>query len=479
MSSQTEDHRLKVSITHDNNVTEDILCEVYLPKRLTEPVELIFRPTSQQLGQLGLPFEFSIYGEIKDSSGEPRTRINANKVYSKYGSTKQWGQEISESVIIGEPIDLRITMLLRSDKKDEKDTSRGTFWLTHNIMLTPVKCLTTSFTGEVTVNQGHNFSFTLENGTRLKFDHYYRYLKNDKGDMVSFPELVAEFEMDAERNALALSFEPIDDFLMLTSFIARQRCVCLGWEVYSSSEITRFYRRDMTIPKIEKSHSFNDTLIDIRDFEKFTSIAYNNFVKAEERELLRQAVYKSTGRENTTFESNYLRLYSALETLVLIYRKYYDLEFIVKLSEQKAFEKEMKGFIKSCSLFSEEKNKRKLLYEKLPELYRVSFSTAFKEFCKSYNINLNDLWPVVDREDGGINLSDIRNKLIHGDTFSQRQQRALMSAKEHLRWVVERATLSVLGWPYSESKVSQMFLENNMKMYKEWSEDRRILTEND
>ena len=54
-----------------------------------------------------------------------------------------------------------------------------------------------------------------------------------------------------------------------------------------------------------------------------------------------------------------------------------------------------------------------------------------------------------------------------------------MSAKEHLRWVVERATLSVLGWPYSESKVSQMFLENNMKMYKEWSEDRRILTEND
>jgi len=100
MSSKTEDHRLKVSITHDDHVTDDILCEVYLPKRLTEPVELIFRPTSQQSRELGWPFEFSIYGEIKDFSGEPRTRINANKVYYKHGSTKHWGHEISESVII-------------------------------------------------------------------------------------------------------------------------------------------------------------------------------------------------------------------------------------------------------------------------------------------------------------------------------------------------------------------------------------------
>lgn len=476
MISKTEDHKLQVSITHEDHIVDDILCEVYLPKRLTEPVELIFRPSSQQSEQLGLPFELSIYGEIKDLSGELRTRIKANKVYCKYGSTKHWGHDISESVIIGEPLDLSITDLLRSNNKEEKDTSRGTFWLTPNIMLTPAKSLTLSFTCEITVNHIRNFSFTLENGIRLKFDHYYRYLNYDNGDMVSFPELVAEFEMDSERNALALSFEPIDDFLMLTSFIARQRCVCLGWEVYSSSEVTRFYRRDMTIPAIEKSHSFNDTLIDIQDFEEFIRIAYNNFVKVEDRELLRQAVYRTTGRENTTFESNYLRLYSALETIVLKYRKKHELEFIVRCSELNAFKKDIKAFIKGHPLFSEEKNKRKLLYEKLSELTRVSFSAAFNRFCKSYDINLNDLWPVVDKKDG-ISLSDIRNKLIHGDTFNQRKQRALMTAGEHLRWVVERSILSVLGWPYSKSKVSQMFIVNNMAMYEEWREDRRRLTE--
>jgi hypothetical protein len=478
MSSRTEDHKLKVSIKHDNRVTHDILCEVYLPKRLTEPIELVFRPTPQQSIDLDWPFEFSIYGETRDLLGEPRTLIKADKVYYKHGSTKHWGHEISESVIIAEPIDLRITHYLGSDKKEEKEknTTKGTFWLTPNIMLTPVKSLIRSLTGEVAVNHIRNFAFTLENGIKLKFSHHYRFLQSDNGDMISFPELVAEFEIDAENEDIVPSLEPIDDFLMLTSFLARQGCVCLDWETHGLSKFTKFYRRDITIPDINKGHSFNDTLVDIKDFEEFISIAYKSFVKSREQDLLKQAVYSSIGRENATFESNYLRLYSALETLVLLYRKSHDLELIVTNSEWTGFREELKSFIRSHPLFLEKKNKRELLYEKLPELTRVSFSAAFNRFCEFYSIDLNDLWPVVDKREG-ISLSEIRNGLVHGDTFDRREQRALISAGEHLRWVVERSILSMLGCQYSESKVSQMFLAKNMTMYKEWIEDRKILTE--
>ena len=478
MSSRDEDYKLKINIAHDDQVTEDILCDVYLPKRLTEPVELIVRPTAQQSRHLGWPFEFSISGEIKGFSGERSTLVRADKVYYKHGSTKHWGHEIADSVIVGEPIDLRITNFLRPDKNEENDKStiKCSFWLTPNIMLQPVKSLIRSFTGEVTVNHVRNFEFTLQNGIHLSFNNHYRHMENDKGDMISFPELVAEFEIEDESGPPILSFEPIDDFLMLTSFSARQRCVSLGWETYSSSEVTRYYRRDITIPEIKKNHSFNDTLIDIKDFERFISIAYNSFVTTEEKDLLRQALYRSIGKERATFESNYLSLFSALETLVLLFRKSHDLEFIVNPNEWNDFRNEMKNFIKSHPLFSERKNKRKLLYEKLPELTRVSFYTAFNSFCDFYNIDLNDLWPIVNREEG-ISLSDLRNKIVHGDTFNPRQYRALMSAGEHLRWILERSILSVLCWPYAESKVSQNFLSKNMTMYKEWNEDRGILTE--
>jgi len=343
-------------------------------------------------------------------------------------------------------------------------------------MLRPTKSLVRSFTGEVTVDHTRNFAFTLQNGIALVFNYHYKHSETENGDMLSFPELVAEFELDPETNEMGLSFGPIDDFLMLASLSARQRCVCLGWETYSSSATTKFYRREIAIPKIKKNHSFSDTLIDMQDFGDFIAIAYESFVKHKEKDLLRQAVYRSFDNENATFENNYLRLFSALETLVLLHRRKHDLEFIITPSEWSAFRGDMEQFVKRHPLFSEDKNKRKLIYDKLPELIRVSFPAAFDSFCESYKLDLTDLWPVADRENG-ISLSDIRNKLVHGDTFARMQQRALMSAGEHLRWIVERGLLSVLGWSYLKSKVSELFLARNMAMYKGWDEDRKILSQ--
>lgn len=475
MTSRNENYKLKVTIKHHENVTNDVLCEIILPKRLLDPVEIILRPTPQQSTQIDWPIEFSIFGDIKESSGRTRTSISANKVYYKDGSKTHWGNELSETVIIGEPIDLKITDFIGSHEKGERNI-KGTFWITPNIMLRPAETPTYSFTGDVSVNLVRNFIFTLENKTQLNFINNYKYLESDNNEIVSFPELVAEFDINScDKNQL-LSFGFVDDFLMLTSFSARQRCVCLGWNTFDSSEVTRYYRRDIVIPEVKEKQGFLDTLIDVKDFESFINTAYDIFVKTEEKDLLRQAIHKCIGKENSTFESNYLRLFSALETLVLLHRKKCNIEFITDETEWGSLRKELKGFIKSHSIFSSNKKKRELLYEKLPELNRVSFSTAFNSFCKFYNIDLNDLWPIINRQEG-ISLADIRNKLVHGDTFSRSQQRALMSADEHLRWIVERSILSVLGWQYSKSKASQEFLAKNMAMYKEAHEDRKMLSE--
>jgi len=168
-------------------------------------------------------------------------------------------------------------------------------------------------------------------------------------------------------------------------------------------------------------------------------------------------------------------LYSALETLILFHQDVGS-ELILKRDEWEEFRKDIADFIKAYPKFFESKEKRRLMYEKLPELNRISFKSAFYNFCSRFNIDLSDLWPVVDRRDG-IALADIRNKLIHGDTFNPVQGRALISAREHLSWIVERSLLSVLGWTFTSSKVSKEYLPH-MAMYNEWRADRKILSGN-
>ena len=478
LSSREEDFKLKVTVTYKERTIGDILCEVYLPERLTDPVEVILRPTKEQSNQLGYPFKFSVYGEIRGSANERRGIIKADRVYYKQDSTRYWQQELSETVLIGEPVDLRIVEFIKEDANNYKEQSpmRGTFWLTPSIMLKPVKAFSRSYTGKVTVEEILNYEFTLCSGLSLRFDDHYRYIDRENGDNISFSELVAEFELSPSNTHVDISFEPVDDFLMLTSFAARQRCICLGWELYNSSAITRFFRRDIAIPPEKKDHSFNDTLVDIQDLQDFMNVAYHSFIQAEPKESIRQAIYRTLGQEDRSVESNYLTLFSALETLVLFYQQNSGTEFILASDEWNSFKKDLKNFIKNHPQFSQYRESRKLLYEKLSELKRISFATAFERFCSHYDIDLHDLWPVRDHKDG-VSLSNIRHRLIHGDPLIPSQLGALIRANWHLKWTVERSILSVLGWSVLQSKVSRDFLSKNMAPYRNWQEDRMVLTQ--
>jgi hypothetical protein len=63
----TENYRLRLSIIGQGHQVAEALTEVYLPKRLTDPVTLLFHP--DDVVSLAHLFEFSVYGEIKDLSG--------------------------------------------------------------------------------------------------------------------------------------------------------------------------------------------------------------------------------------------------------------------------------------------------------------------------------------------------------------------------------------------------------------------------
>lgn len=483
MKERKEDYRIFVKIASDKACIENVLCKIFLPKRLTEPIELYFYPNDEQRRKLENISEFSITGEMKGFSGELKAKIQADKVYFKNRSTEYWGNDIAESVFISNPIDLKVIDFFYHDIKDTEQKTVGSFWLTPSKLLSPLKSIEQSYDGNVKVKTVRQFKFILANGIPLIFDTHFHYLKNEDGDDITFTELVAEFEIGTDKQDTKNIENDIigylDDFLILVTFAERHRCICLGWGIGELKTYTKYYRRDLVIPDIRKEQSFSGMLIEISDFEEFIKQAYSKFIEIKPKDLIRQAIQYTTSAYDTdkTLESSFLTLYSALETLLLHFRKTQQLETVfASEKEWDDFRDDIKNWLKNHPKLSNDKQKRILIYEKLPELNRISFSTAFEQLCNFYSVDLSDLWPLTKNSEG-ISLSEIRNKLIHGEVINTEpeQLRAFIGAKEHLQWIVERLILAFLGWTISKSNINKDYLARKMACYKDWKKDQKIL----
>jgi hypothetical protein len=249
--------------------------------------------------------------------------------------------------------------------------------------------------------------------------------------------------------------------------------MCLGWETADSKHITEYYRRNLKIPPPKEHHDYDDTLIPCQKFEDFIKRAYARFIEIDQKEHIRQAIQYTIYREGRTVENSFLNLYSAIESLV----EHFGLRPNIVDQDQfrNIFAKDLRKWIRKHPLFVNQMGKRRSIYEKITELNRVSFSSAFNNLCNS--VYLEDLWPVV-KKTKGISLSEIRNKLVHGDTyFNCLEQKALSTAEKHLRWAAERLILSALGWDVSESNVSKESLYSRViSCYEEWKTDQNILS---
>src|SRR5262249_12646740 len=103
---------------------------------------------------------------------------------------------------------------------------------------------------------------------------------------------------------------------------------------------------------------------------------------------------------------------------------------------------------------------------------RVPFGTALERFCHEYDVQLDDLWPVVNDERGEVSLTGIRNRIVHGSTLTPRQFHALIGARWHMGGGLERALLAVVGWPLERSEVRRDFVARNLTAKIEMAQDR-------
>lgn len=470
--SRKADFVFNATILFDGvEIETGLLCRVYLPVKLSEPLELQFSPTEEQAKKLRgyILWQYSVTGETKAFTGEVMVRFAAKEVFANKGvQTAYFGKDVSESKMVGNPIDFTITHLLNEEITEGKPISTdANFWITPNTLLEPGTILEHSYTGKVEVERIWSFDLETDPYTTFHFDQHYHYRDNEEGDMVSFSELVAKASLNvsADSNKIFETLNILDGVLLLASFAARQRCICLGWDASDSKNYVKQFVRNRAIPRNNPKTTYKDGLIEKWEFKEFMRTAYSAFAKVAPQDPLRRAISLTVPFKDSTVEGEFVALYTALEMLVLQFRRISDLEFILPNNPWKKIRKELKTYIESMAL-GEHNDKKFLIQDKLSELNRVSFGTAFDQFCANYSIDLADLWP-VNNSATGASLSQIRNKLVHGEHFGPDHYEALMFAELHLRWTVERMLLAVLDWHAEKSNVSRSFLSNWIA-YKEW-----------
>lgn len=213
-----------------------------------------------------------------------------------------------------------------------------------------------------------------------------------------------------------------------------------------------------------------EPLIDESNLEEFVETAANLIKQSELRDILCRAINFSVCAPAAHLDISFISLYAALESVLTFFRRQDEYE-IMPSEDFGQVERDLKRWLKQHPLLTNENARRGLIYEKIRELNRFPFSYVFQAFCRRYSLDLSDLWPVLGRRDEWP-LMEIRHRLVHGDPFASRPAEALLCAREHLRWTVERMLLGVLGWPVDRSNVSRERLLRMGGSYHDWQTER-------
>lgn len=475
-----EDYRFRATVSAGTKSIRKVLCKIFLPLKHSDLLKIELFPTIDQSIALEGETDLHLSHVIKNMAGDCRGKVEARDLFITRFN-RSWGGRAAENLIIAEPTSLTIFEALPKKDPDSRRVE-GRFWLTPSALLRRPYIPEYHHTGEVKIRRGKEWNFRLNGNLSISLNCWHKHVKLDDGGVGIYAELVAKYSAAelkgaAQKTWNQAAIECLDDFLLVSSFAARRRTVCTGWDFRDSKGWTRYYRRGITIPTATKSPHLNEVLIQPEHFKEFINQAYKKLrqLSEQERVSLRQALHYVIPREKRTLEMSYITLCSAVETLVSSYNKTSGAENVIPAHDWKGLRSDLKNFLKSHKLLSSNPTGRKLLYEKLPELNRVAFGTSVLRLCEHYSVSLDDLWP-VSNIDGGISLLGIRNKLIHGGTLTHAQGYALMAAREHLQWTVERLLLGFFEWPISNSTISKEYLEKHLAMYKGWESDRQALS---
>lgn len=463
LEGRKPDYFVRAVLSVGSSEYADIPCEVYLPDSHYEKPYLVFKPVRclMDAGLLGLhsaSFQAMAY-RVGDS--DPYALISATSVYFDRNEISSWGNGLTRDQLGGEPQDLSI--LFPASASVDTEETEFIFRITRSAVLAPICWPHLNWgSGEIRYEQLKTYEFVLEGDTRVIFQNGFSAKTLSDGSLVQNPQLVAKIkaridpeQIDQIKDEL---LQKLDDFLLVASFVERARIVCVGWDAIGVSKKGSFYRGSYAFPDKDEPHDLRNAFVDKEKPEEYLRDYYRGFLDYSSRQVMRTCLSIVVSLRNEALEPSFLMAFSALEALILEWKRSAKQEFILADVQWPSFRCFLQKQIKAYG-GGLEKEKRATIYKKLPELNRPSLDDSAKAFFENHKLFLDDLWPLF-KENGIVGLSEIRNKLIHGDSASITPylMQGVMKAFIHLQYLLERSLVAALGGDAEETTAAKQHL---------------------
>lgn len=472
------DNELKivVNLISKEKKIENVYCEIKLPKSDKEEIYINCFPTTDQFKEMIGSHKFKIIGKPYDKFCFYDQIIVRDSIITKILPNKISKTEKSYLIII-----LCMDFYGEYEKSniDKNKSISGWFYVSLLASLSPNKVLDCKPSGEINVTPYSTHKFSLDKKFTISFDTKYYYDSQLKYDEqianVSYFKNVAEFNFRGSIKEVEHYSTLLDDLLMLMSFAIRKRTVCTGWIAESSSKYIIYIKRNIVIPSYKDENLLPNYLVEPNDLKIFLDHTFSKLYNLKHKEIIKRAIFPVPSANETGTEPSILLLFSCLESILLYHKKNKNYETIIDEDSfhiiRNDIARNLKQLLKSYKsnditkrksevLKKYDSTRRKMFYDKISELNRPSFKMILEDFCSDYSLVLDDLWPITDSETG-ISLSEIRNKLIHGEVFDPAKNKSLIVAEFHLQAIVERMILKILEWDIKKTRVAKEKITNN------------------
>lgn len=493
MNSKTElkeDFFVQASLDISGKIIKGVTCKIFLPESTMDKPYFWFRPSKQQMDILSNIRKSSFTAHINGFNSLKEVMISSPVVYLSSKSTRYWGPNISESALKGEPQNLKVVESINStNTKQEPHRIYLNLWISPNSFLEPDLMPQYFYRGDIKYDRVNQLKYKITDFLNVTFDKHFKNVSEKGGELKQFSFLVGCADVDLtlvdDTRYEDEIFSPLDKFLMVASLGSRTRTSCLGWEASTNTSIIKYYRCDFSFPSGKSEFLINcafpadfegsnrtESLIDKSHFEEYLKMCFPALISHPNPEILCDAIISVVPGRKRTIEKSFLSMFAGLEALILDFRKRNNFEYVIDDDEEwkdrkKEIQKSIKAILKSYS-----GEQRSYMYGNLDALRRIPLRIVFETFCSEYNIDVSDLWPLY-RAGNIIGLSDIRNKLIHGDKISYDYIKMLSEAEDSLHYMIERILLTIMGYPVENSDVSKSTLSHDPYRLN-WTDEEQI-----
>lgn len=348
-----------------------------------------------------------------------------------------------------------LELILELSAEAPVTASQVEYFLTPCGLLNPTTIHMRHPDGQVQRDLVHQLSFVHHSLGPIVFDTRHSLVETSPGVRSETSSLCARLTRGVPA---AVALNELDammqETLAVASFAARYPVRVWGRQVYNEAAHTRTYFQALSSWLPTWDANSRNELVAKQELTEFLESACTSLRQLEKRQ--RDAVKNAllaAHSEHGTCEDQFRAVFSAFEGLCTVF----DEAGSQRLTAADRFRKRKVKKAVADALGK--------LAEQDPEIdthkiIRMLERTAnppelrFKRFAGRFAVEYSDLWPAYGRGRDFISLYDIRNRLAHGSLFEVSALSAVHAALLHLRLLLERCVLRVLGWKVERSNSS-------------------------